>query len=266
MKTQVWLGIDGTNWIHQLWHAMANSRPGQVVDAAMRRHAAIVEWIESDQRKTPMDCSRSIVCFDRRSFRADLTSTYKANRGPKLTGLVDTLSMAEGMFAKHETVAAVDGYEADDLLATYAQYAVTAGANAILASPDKDLRQCLVQHRVSILASCIIDRGSLTRPDFWTAERLQNDVGLQPNQWSDYQALCGERGDNVDGCPGIGPVTAVKMLQKCGTLKNILANPWSAPCTTKQRDSLFAWKDRVDLALQLVTLRTDVHELWDYVR
>lgn len=266
--TSVWLGIDGTNWIHALWHAMASAKPEQVIDAAARRLAAVVDWIESPDRRQGWTLGPVVICWDRRSFRHDLDPKYKANRPPKLSALVDTLCAAETELGKHALAAKVDGCEADDLLATLATYGVLQGANVILCSPDHDVRQCLVQSRVSILTKYTVTKGRLTAntTDWYTALHLHTDHQLQPWQWPDYQALVGESGDNVAGCPGIGPKTAAAMLVKCGSLAKILNNPWAAPCTDRQRRSLFAWKSQADRALQLVTLRTDVQELWDSLR
>lgn len=264
--TALYLGIDGTNWIHQLWHAMSASKPDQVLDAAMRRLAAIVNWVESPDRKPRLECSQVLVCFDRRSFRADLSPCYKGTRPPKPQGLIETLAKAEPAFDRQATSAAVDGYEADDLLATLAQVAVQSGAQCILASPDKDLRQCLRSGQVSILASCSVQRGVMVSPDWWKASRLQEDYGLRPEQWADYQALVGEKGDNVEGCASVGPKTAAAMLEQCGSLPEILRNPWAAPCTDRQRTALFAWRPKAQLAMHLVTLRRDVVELYDYLR
>lgn len=267
MSNAIWLGVDGTNWIHQLWHAMAGSKPGQVVDAAVRRLTAIVEWIEDEERKPRSSCPQILVCFDRRSFRSELSPQYKANRGPKLDGLVETLALAERVISRdYGTVAAVDGYEADDLLATFAAYGVQSNVQVILASPDKDLRQCLVAGAVSILPAPKVERGRLAKPDWLTADGLQRATGLRPDQWPDYQALVGERGDNVEGCPTIGPKTAATMLAQCGSLVEMLRNPWAAPCTSRQRNALFAWRPKAELALRLVTLRRDVEAVWDYLR
>ena len=80
-----------------------------------------------------------MACFDRRSFRHDLYPLYKAHRKPKPAGLQAVLDEGPAAVASIAVPCAVDGYEADDCLATVARDAIAAGSRAVIASPDKDL-------------------------------------------------------------------------------------------------------------------------------
>jgi 5'-3' exonuclease len=251
----MYLGIDATNWIHQLWHAHAGQG---VLDAARRRLDALVaEW----------PASAVVACFDRRSFRHDLDATYKATRGKRDPGLCEVLAQAPEAFSHVATIAAEDGYEADDCLATLGSIGFLRGEKTVLASPDKDLRQCLRDKQVAILRGFKTDRGRVLSPDWFMAADLRDVYGLRPEQWPDYQALVGDSGDNVKGCPGWGEKTAAAVLGKVGTLAACLANPWGVPgISAKQRESLFQFKERAGTVLKLVTLRTDCGAVFDAMR
>lgn len=251
----MYLGIDATNWVHQLWHAHGGRG---VLDAARRRlDACLREW----------QPSTVVACFDRRSFRHGLEPAYKSTRGERDPGLVKALEDAPGVFAGLCTIAAEDGYEADDCLATLGQLGRWHGVKTVLASPDKDLRQCLSERTVAILRGFGTERGKVVKPEWFTAADLRDVYGLRPDQWADYQALVGDAGDNVKGCPGWGEKTACAVLAKMGTLKECLRNPWGCPgISARQRDALVKFKSRAETVSQLVTLKTDVEAVYDALR
>jgi DNA polymerase-1 len=247
------LGIDGTNWVHVLWHA----KGGQgVVDAVVDRARALVEKLQP---------SAAVACFDRRSFRHGLVDGYKGDRKPRPEELTKALADAETAIGTLCTVAAEDGYEADDGLATMAAWGKQAGLEVILASPDKDLRQCL-GGGCRLLRSFKLANGEATQGEWYTEMSLFDEYGLQASQWVEYQMLVGDRGDAIDGCPGWGEKTAAKVLGQCKTLEACWANPWAVPCTDKQRSSLIAFRERAELVRELVTLQTDVPAVWDAMR
>jgi 5'-3' exonuclease len=249
----VLIGIDGTNWVHVLWHATGGRG---VVASVVDRARALIDKLQP---------AAAVACFDRRSFRHGLVDGYKSDRKPRPAGLTEDLAAAETALGTLCTIAAEDGYEADDALATLAWYGKTAGVPVTLATPDKDLRQCL-GGGCRILRSFVLRQGEATEGDWFTEMRLFDEYGLQASQWAEYQMLVGDRGDAVIGCPGWGEKTAAKALIKCKTLAECWRNPWAVPCTDKQRDALVKWKPQADLVRQLVTLRTDCQAVWDAMR
>ena len=267
----MYIGIDGTNWIHQLWHAHGGQG---VLEAALRRAQALYsEWHPS----------LMIACFDRRSFRHDVEPTYKSGRSKRDPALDALLAAAPVRFAEHEfdvlepdgkvvkkavcMKAEQDGYEADDCLATLAWIGRHHGERVVLASPDKDLRQCLWDKQVGILRTFATEGGKVTRPEWFTAADLRDVYGLKPWQWQDYQALVGDRSDSIVGCEGWGEKTAAAVLSKVGTLAKCLENPWACPgLSDKKRDALVRFKARAATVLDLVTLRTSVDAVYDAMR
>jgi 5'-3' exonuclease len=248
------LAIDGTNWIHQLWHVSADGRG--VLDAFLAWIAAVAEHVRP---------AATVICFDRRSFRHDLLPAYKSGRSEKPLALTVILQEAPAACAQLGTVAEQDGYEADDCLATIAQVGRVQD-RVVIASPDKDLRQCLVDERVTILRKFGTRKGKLSSPEWFTAAVLRKKYGLEPKQWTSYQALCGDPGDGIAGCDGWGDITSRKALEIGGTLAGCLAGHWKLPITERQRTALLAFQPRAAMTLDLVTLRTDVAAAVDALR
>ena len=253
------LGIDATNWVHQLYHSQ---RGMNVLAICAKRLAALVDHVN------PSDV---VACFDARSFRHDLDKDYKSGRKPKDSALIDYLHAAPQEFAKSAMVVKSEGCEADDCLATLAKIGRHQGERVVIASPDKDLRQCLAAGEVTILrdfaTETVQDKGTVVKsPNWYAAINLHVDFGLLPEQWIEFQMLCGDGGDDIKGCPGWGPVTSAAALAKCGSLSVCWQDPWRVPCTQKQRDSLLVFRRNADHVRKLVTLRTDVSEVYDALR
>jgi 5'-3' exonuclease len=248
------LAIDGTNWIHSLWHAQHGRG---VLAAVCARITALVDRLKPQH---------VVACFDRRSFRHDLFPAYKAGRKEKPADLVRDLEEGPAAVAELAAICAEDGFEADDCLAALAAAGQQLGQKVVLASPDKDLRQCLVDGQVTILRSFTLLRDQVETLEWFTTCKLRQDFKLVPSQWPAYQALCGDSTDGIPGCVGWGEVTTLAVLQKAGSLDEILKNPWTLPITSKQQTSLMKFKLQAEKMLRLVTLRTDVPAVWDALR
>jgi DNA polymerase-1 len=190
------------------------------------------------------------------SQREEMYPEYKATREKMPEELAASLprirEMVEGF---HDEAVAVDGYEADDVIGTLALKARKAGLEAVIVSGDKDLYQ-LVGPGIHLLNP---GRGGPTGVEAeWIDETNAHEkFGIPPGQIADYLALVGDSSDNVPGAPGIGPKTAVKLLQEHGDLEAILAR--AAEMKAKRvRESLTENADLVRLSKRLVTIQTDV--------
>ena len=115
----------------------------------------------------------------------------------------------------HIPVLGVDGFEADDVIATVGRAGAERGLDVFICTSDKDCRQ-LIGDRVHMY--------NLRKRQIFGRDELLQDWGITPEQVVDFQALVGDSVDNVPGVPGIGVKTAAKLLQEFGTLDNILAN------------------------------------------
>lgn len=253
-----WLAIDGTNWIHALWHAL---RGHGVIDGFLRRAEILAAHVKA---------TRVLIALDRRSFRHDLRPTYKAGRPERDPGLQAILDTAADKLSDAGQPVYQDGYEADDCLATAAAVAVASFCRCRLATADKDVWQCLVDGRVSVLRKFVTRGNDATGCVWQTARELEiaeDTCGLRPSSWVDYQCLVGESGDNVPGCPGWGPVTARRGLANAGSIDAMVRDPWAIHCSKSQQTKLLAWaRTTYPQTKELLTLRTDVPAVLDAVR
>jgi DNA polymerase-1 len=249
------LGLDGNNWIHSLWHA----QHGQgVLNAVCRRIDALSEHLAP---------SHVVACFDRPSFRHELYPEYKANRKAKDPSLLRDLEEAPAAVMNLATLCIQDGYEADDCLASLAAAGQEIGQKVVLASPDKDLRQCLVAGQVTILRSFSLAGGIVENCDWYTAAHLMSGLKLKPEQWIEFQALLGDTGDHIPGCPGWGEVTTLAAMQYAGSLEAMFKSPLGLPVSSKQRTSLLNFRrSGLDVSLKLVTLCRAVEAAQDALR
>lgn len=238
--------IDATNWLHVLWHGMGG---GDVLTPFLKRLDAI-----SGQYKP----AAMIAAFDvGESFRKGIDIAYKSNRTEYPENLTRQIDEAAATLPPWCPPVGVDGFEADDMLATAARVAVERGWRCVLGTGDKDARQCLVQGSVTICRKMIVDYGTC-RPDWYTAADLLRDYGLTPGQFVDFQTIAGDSTDCIAGCKGIGPETAKEILQKVGTLEAALCDQWRLHLPPKRKAALQAFKTKAEHYRSLVRLRTDV--------
>jgi len=197
------------------------------------------------------------IVFDKgMSSREEIYPEYKATREKMPDELAASLprirEMVEGF---HDPVVEVDGYEADDVIGTLALKARDAGLEAVIVSGDKDLYQ-LVGPGVYLLNP---GRGGPTGVEAeWVDVAAATDkFGIPPEKIPDYLALVGDTSDNVPGAPGVGPKTAVKLLEEFGDLEAILKGA-EGISGKRARESLLENGEQVRLSRRLVTLQTDV--------
>ncbi len=167
--------------------------------------------------KNNQEITHWIAVFDTaRSFRNDLDAEYKAHRDPTPESLSAQLPDVMRLLAATGCPAmARDGFEADDVLATYAIQASAAGYDVRMLTRDKDVDQVLSE-RVSTW-----DPGKGIRRG---PPELMIEKGLRPDQVVDYLCMIGDSADNVRGMHGVGPKTAAKLLAEFGSLAAVLAN------------------------------------------
>jgi DNA polymerase-1 len=193
------------------------------------------------------------VIFDHsgESFRNELYDQYKANREEPPEELVPQFPLirdavrAFGLLPIEQ-----EGYEADDLIATYAKQAVAAGADVTMVSGDKDLMQ-LVGPSVSMYDPMPGNERRIG-PD-----EVVGKFGVGPDRVVDVQALAGDSTDNVPGVPGIGVKTAAQLIQEYGDLDTLLANAESIK-QKMRRERLLEFADQARLSRELVRLKDDV--------
>lgn len=239
-----WLLIDGNNWYARDWFASEKEAPGNFT----RRLADL---------RSQVAHSRIAIAWDSRSsFRHDLSEGYKAKRAAKPDGFYSHMTELRNELATVAGVSSfeVEGFEADDVLSALVRNALDEGEKAIVFSSDRDLFQCLAAGLVSqVIQVSRLKPGSLSFSTM-TADKLELEYSVKPWQWVDFRTMVGDQSDSISGCQGIGPKTAAEVLRACGTLDRFFSEPFLPKLTPKQRSSLIAFRDQVELRRRLISL------------
>ena len=244
--------IDGSGYIFRAYYAMAYSGGGKMTNPDGTPVGAVYGYTNMILKLMQSHSHAKIaVIFDcgRETFRNDIYPDYKANRDETPEDLIPQFPLVrEATEALGLPAVELTGYEADDLIATYAKQASAKGLKVKIISSDKDLMQ-LIDDNVQMLdpmKNKIID-------DAGVVEKF----GVPPNRVIDVQSLAGDSTDNVPGVPGIGIKTAATLINEYGSLEELLkrAEEIKQP---KRRQSLIDHADMARVSCQLVTLATDV--------
>jgi DNA polymerase I len=248
--------IDGSGFIFRAYFARA--RDPKAADGGFRRQsdgmATEVVMIFSnmlDKYRRETDADRMAVIFDASgtSFRNGIYDQYKANRREMPDDLRPQLQHVRRAADAFDICRIeMDGFEADDLIATYTRQAVEAGARVTILSSDKDLMQ-LVGDRVT-MRDPMTDR-------MIGADEVREKFGVGPDKVIEVQALCGDTTDNVPGVPGIGVKTAAELINAYGDLETLLAHAAEIK-QPKRRQALIDNADQARLSKVLVKLDNEV--------
>lgn len=239
--------IDGTAMLYRSHFAfiknpLVNSR-GQHTSAFFGTVNSFLHFVEE---KKPEYIA---VSFDRKAptFRHKLSEDYKANRPPMPEELVSQLEPVHEFFRLIGLPEiSLDGYEADDVLATLAEH--FKGTHRIFfVTGDKDYSQ-LVDDQVGIF--------DLAKDVSMDSEAVFEKFGVWPNQFIDYLALVGDSSDNIPGVRGIGPVSAEKLLKEYGNLESIYEH--LEDLKPNMRKKLEEGRDSAFLSRELATIVRDV--------
>ncbi len=208
-------------------------------------------WKLIKETKTADAPTHIAVIFDagRETFRNEIYADYKANRPPAPEELVPQFPLIrDAVKAFNVASLEMDGFEADDLIASYAREIVDAGGDVTVVSSDKDLMQ-LVRPGVAMFDSM---KNKSIGP-----EEVEAKFGVGPGKVIDVQALAGDSSDNVPGVPGIGVKTAAELINTYGDLDTLLAQAEEIK-QPKRRERLIEFADQARISRDLVTLRQDV--------
>lgn len=160
------------------------------------------------------------VAFDvsRKTWRSEEFTEYKANRSKtpdEFKGQVELIG--ELLDAMHASRFAVDGYEADDIIATLATQAEAEGFEVLIVTGDRDSFQLVTEHTTVLYPTKGVSE--LTR---FTPEKVFEKYGLTPAQYPDFAALRGDPSDNLPGIPGVGEKTAAKWINQFGSFAELV--------------------------------------------
>lgn len=250
--------VDGSGFIFRAFHGLPpmSRQDGTPVNAVYGFTNMLMKLLE----KT--DACHLAVVFDvaRTSFRSEIYPDYKAHRPPPPEELIPQFGLVrEAVKAFNVSAIELEGYEADDLIATYASQAEAQGYQVTIVSSDKDLMQ-LVSDDVTMMDPM---KEKIIGP-----EQVVEKFGVAPAQVIDVQALAGDSSDNVPGVPGIGVKTAAQLINEFGSLEALLDQAGTIK-QPKRRQNLIEFADLARISQQLVRLKRDVAAPWelsDFIR
>ena len=244
--------VDGSGYIFRAFHALPPlTRPSDGLPVGAVHGFCQMLWKLIGDSKLADKPSHIAVIFDagRETFRNAIYPQYKAQRPPPPEELIPQFGLIRDAVAAFN-IASIeqDGFEADDIIATYVRDVVAAGGEVTIVSSDKDLMQ-LIQPGVVMLDGM---KNKRIGPD-----EVFEKFGVPPAKVIDVQALAGDSVDNVPGVPGIGIKTAAELISIYGDLDTLLACAGEIK-QPKRREKLIEFAEQARISRQLVTLKPDV--------
>jgi DNA polymerase I len=247
--------VDGSGYIFRAYHALPplNRKSDGLPVSAVLGFCNMIWKLLQDARNTAVGVvpTHFAVIFDysSRTFRNELYAEYKANRSAPPDDLIPQFGLIrEATRAFDLPCLEMEGYEADDLIATYARLACEAGGDTTIVSSDKDLMQ--------LVGPTVAMYDPMKDRQIGIPEVIEK-WGVAPEKMIDLQALTGDSVDNVPGVPGIGPKTAAQLLEQFGDLDSLLARA-SEIKQDKRRQSIIDNAEKARISRELVTLKNDV--------
>ena len=244
--------IDGSGYIFRAYYALpplyrkSDGLPTGAVNGFCNMLFKLIEDTKSNSKPTHL-----AVIFDsaRKTFRNDIYSEYKANRGEPPEDLIPQFQIIKDS-VKAFGIPSIElaGFEADDIIATYAKQAADKNWKVSIVSSDKDLMQVVTKD---------INLIDTMKNKSIGIEDVKEKFGVAPDRVIDVQALAGDSSDNVPGAPGIGIKTAALLINEYDNLENLLESADQIK-QNKRRESLINNKELIKISKKLVTLKDDV--------
>ncbi len=247
--------IDGSGYIFRAYYALpplsrkSDGLPTGAVAGFCNMLFKLLEDAKSKENKQKP--THFVVIFDsaRKNFRNDIYEDYKANRSDAPDDLIPQFEyIRKSVEAFNIPAVEMINYEADDLIATYSKKITKLGSDVTIVSSDKDLMQ-LYDKKVRIYDPM--------KNKFIKKEDIIAKFGVTSDRVIDVQSLAGDSSDNVPGVPGIGVKTAAELINKFGSLEELLKNAETIK-QNKRRETIIENKDKALISKKLVTLKNDV--------
>lgn len=247
--------VDGSTFIFRAYHALpplTRKSDGLPVGAVSGFCNMLWKLLQEGLTPEPGDePTHMAVIFDHsaKTFRNEIYPQYKAQRPEPPEDLIPQFGLireATRAFTVH--CVEQEGFEADDLIATYARAAAAQGARVTIVSGDKDLMQ-LIGPRVGMI-------DTMKNKTFGEPEVVEK-FGVGPDKVIEVQSLAGDSVDNVPGVPGIGLKTAALLINEFGDLETLLSKADTIK-QKKRRENLIEFAEQARISRKLVTLKDDV--------
>lgn len=246
MITKPLILVDGSSYLYRAFHALpplVNSKgdPTGAVYGVINMLRRLLKDYQPEHIAVVFDAKG-------KTFRDELYPEYKAHR-PSMPE--DLQKQVEPLFAVIRAMGLplliIDGVEADDVIGTLAQQAITQNIPVVISTGDKDFAQLVNGHitLVNTMTNTVLDRSTVIEK-----------FGVAPEQIVDYLSLVGDSVDNIPGVPNVGPKTAAKWLNDYQTLDNLIEN--AAQIKGKVGDNFRNHIPQLPLIRELVTIKQDV--------
>lgn len=247
MKTL--LLFDANSLVHRAFHALppltdSSGRPAQALYGLSS--ILLKLW-----RENKPDYAAALFDSPGGTFREEHYKEYKATRAETHVDLLGQLKEAPRVFELFGARPfAKPGFEADDLIATFAEhFRKDKNLNIVILTGDLDTLQ-LVGGNVSVRAF----RTGVTDTMLYDEKGVEERYGLTPKEMLDYKILVGDASDNVKGVPGIGPKTAIALLQKYKSIDSAIKKMEDG----KVKEKLLAAERAIEISRKILALRKDV--------
>jgi DNA polymerase-1 len=243
--------LDGHSLAFRAFFALPDTlvtSSGQITNAVYGFTAMLIKLM-ADERPDAV-----VVCFDKGApqFRLDRYAEYKAGRAETPDTFRQQLPLIrEVLKSLRIPMVELEGYEADDLLATLTKHSRQEGNEVVIVTGDRDILQ-LVGEGVSV----IMTRRGISDVIHYDNATVRERYGVTPAQWTDFVALKGESSDNLPGVPGVGDKTAAQLINKYGDIEQVIAH--ADELTPKLRDAIKARAAQVRINKELGRLLDDV--------
>lgn len=244
--------VDGNAILHRAFHALPplTTKRGEPINAVYGLISTLLKVIQ-DLKPTHI-----AVCFDEKepTFRHREFAGYQAQRPPMTDELSSQFEKAKKIIEAFKIpIYSKVGFEADDVIGTLAS---NAKQEVIIVTGDSDILQ-LVGGRVKVYLPIV----GLSSAKLMGEKEVKEKLGIAPKQVADYKALVGDPSDNYPGVAGIGPKTAISLLEKYLNLDGIYAH--LEEISPSVRDKLIKGEDDAKLSLRLATIVKDVPVKFD---
>ncbi|MBG0779832.1 MAG: DNA polymerase I, partial [Desulfotignum balticum] len=236
--------IDGSAFLYRAFHAIQHlsTAKGHPTNATYGVTRILMKLI---REKNP---TYAAVFFDVKgpTFRHEKYADYKANRPPMPDEMAVQIPDVHRMIATlNIPVVQKSGYEADDLVGTYARIAREQGFKVVMVTGDKDFIQLISDDCIlwDPMKDIVQDKAG-----------VEADMGIAPHQYIDVLGLAGDTSDNIPGVKGVGPKTAIKLVAEFGSIDNLYQNLDQVASKKKLHENLSIGKDIVLLSRDLATI------------
>lgn len=246
---EIFMLVDGSAIVHRAYHAMPplTRKDGTPTGAVQGFFSMILKVMQE------LKPAHIAIAFDRPTpnFRKELFKEYQSQRPAMDSDLSPQFGIIQGILEKAKIpVYAVDGLEADDVIGTIAEKAKETGHLVYILTGDRDMLQ-LVNGKTKVLAPI----KGISEMSLYDAQKVKEKYGVTPEQFVEMKALMGDASDNYPGVTGIGPKTAVNLINEYQTVENIYKNIKEIKAKNpKLADKLEKGKEHAKLAHQLATI------------